>query len=1344
MTFLNPSKCSDQQQFMTKLKEIDETLFSQGPPDQSKVDTISKFFENNADFIGNDKTAAIRFHSIGAKIRTIKTISSNDPIIGGLQNYVRQLLPSSGKEEIASSCSFLKQNSKNYIRELANWINLMEIPLSSLNISEKELCDLFPHLRYVDLCNIDISKYDLGKFKLNFHDRNFQLKTSDKETRFNIAKHYTMHDGLYIIQDFNNFGIEDKTHLFEIIKLCAQKNGLGTAETIKTFGIEDKKQLFEIAKLCALQNGGMGEYIENFGIKDQKQLIEIATICIQQNSAEAARSIHKFEIEDKLKLFELAKFSANTNTWTTAAFIDNFGIVDQAHIFEIAKVCAEKSGFATTSLIKNFKIVDQIQLYKIAKLCAQQDSEGTAENIKNFGLKDNKHLFKIAKLCAQQNGGGTVKHIQKFGIEDQEQLFEIAKLCAQQNGKVTAEHIKNFRIEDPRQLYEIAKLCAKQDGNTIRYIANFGIKDQEQLYEVIKLCAQQNGSETAINFPNLGIKDKAQVFEIAKLCAQQNGQQTAYWIKNFKIEDKAELFEIAKLCAQQNGGTATYIDHFGITDEEQLYEIAMLCARQNGNLTALYIQRFGIQDKMHLFEIAKMCAQSNGAAQIANRINDFKIVDKAHLFQIAKLCAQRDSEATSTNIKSFQIEDKEQLYEIIKLCALQNGEITAKNFARFEIEDPEMRWKLFLECFKADNNALHWIPNFVPLPDVLPLYPVELFLEILKSNSDEKEIRNEFFTQLKGMIDALHCTPGNKQKLVRISEEIAKLDIHIQNETATWFLKCLFLSTQFQSPLKQSPELNWMLESRLWDDLAKMREPRLRSLLTPGLFEFSQNNREVPNGAKGLPLIAIPFYQLQQQGVDGDKLKQITLKLKALQNRGNTLKNVLNVQTVLHMAHLLATTEALSLEQKILGIDKIFFNKDGIEDNAEELLKKINAARGLLQINNKEWPNSTDDPVKVFSALLESLIPIKDVKGVSERYNETFAKSRNPYGVITYAAGLKTLNEPAVMDCLGQYVSSVFNDKFKDTRYDTTRNPHLKTIAESHPNITTLWRKDIDKPISLEGEKKEDFDPKKWIELKLSKDKHFFGKTLPFIEDYYKTNTVEEREILSKKLNDELEKESDKTAFTTLKLQQACIALAEAPPENVIPILTAIQEYILEPHTGFATSEFAADIRGRLASNKTATELKIIFGDDPIDLLLSGTDVTGSCQRIGGDPNLNKGLLGYLMDGKIRLLAVKDGSGKIVARCMLRLLWDGQNPVIYRERFYPDNFDLRVKNAMNQAAKEIAERLDVPLTSGDPGTPYGKILQALGGPIPYEYSDGAGGVQKDGRYTITRSNLVVL
>ena len=208
-----------------------------------------------------------------------------------------------------------------------------------------------------------------------------------------------------------------------------------------------------------------------------------------------------------------------------------------------------------------------------------------------------------------------------------------------------------------------------------------------------------------------------------------------------------------------------------------------------------------------------------------------------------------------------------------------------------------------------------------------------------------------------------------------------------------------------------------------------------------------------------------------------------------------------------------------------------------------------------------------------------------------------------------------------------------------------------------------------------------------------------------------------------------------------LNLQKACLRLAQQGKISNKKSLITHLENITQSLTLCKTSEFATDVKGLLATLKNETDppthrsLQAIFTDDPIDLLLCGTDVSGSCQRLDGDPNLNKGLLGYLIDGKNRLLAIKEGD-KIVARCLLRLLWDGIKPVVYRDRFYPDQIPATHKQALNALAKQVSQKLRVPLTCEEGAFPYNNSLQALGGPAPYEYCDGAGGVQKDSRYTI--------
>ncbi len=1039
---------SEQVIFIQQLNGIEVTLSKLKTLDKPIIDKISKFFESNNKLIVGDEAMANRIDSIASKVRRL---ASDDPLVDKV---------------IDVGLLALNINTEDNLQSLADGIDLLEIPLSYLNLSEEMKFKLIPKMSYIDISNLDLSNFNFEKCFPNFNKPNFKLNAPDKETLYNFTK------------------------------LFAQQYGGVIAENIKKFEIEDKNQLLE-----------------------------------------------------------------------------------------------------------------------------------------------------IAKLCAQNCGGGTAHSIKNFGIEDQTQLIEIAKLCAIQNGAATAIYIKNFNIKDQAVLLEIAKFCIQQDPFTLHHLKCIGLQER-------------------------------QLLELAKFSAQEDGGVTACYIQAFEIQDKHQLLEIAKLCAQQDGyGTAKNIQNFGIEDESHLYEIAKLCANQNGK--------------------------------------------------------------TAQCIQNFRIEDTVQIFEIAKLCAMQNGTETIKFIHNFGINNPQMRWELFLECIKENNECLFQIGCFFPLPDLFPgpgILTNILFIMINPYSLDQKanqHASSTFFIETKRLIANLSCSKESKEQWVQIAEEIEKSERHIQNEAAQWLLKTLFLS------LQMPPENhNWLFESNLLLKLFKLREPRLRNLLTPGLFECSKSKNDVPPGTHGLALLIIPFSLLQQQGVNPEKIKQITLKLKKHQNKSDTLKSALSVQNILHTFHLLAATHIHSSKEKIRAIDKIFFNHDGsIEDNIDTVLKRIAAVRVLLQMKNNEWANSNKDPVEEFSAAFEKLVSIKEIKGVvAHRYEEIFGKSRNPYGLITYAAGLKTLNDPKVMECLSDYVSSVFNNTFVEKRYDTTNNLHLKTISERHQDVLELWKQNFEIPLETsKSEEKKKFDPEDWIKTKLIDDGHLGKTEITFIRDYFRANLGEERELICKQLTEELQKDPS----DILKLQKACIAFAEAKFKNLKPFLEDIKTY-LDPRT-----EFYNDVKQMLEKKKISSDLKIVITDDPVDLLLCGSDIGDSCQRLDGTPSLNKGLLGYLVDGKNRLLAIKDGKGKIIARCILRLLWDGERPVLFRERFYGANQDPRLSKEMEKAAKDLAKKLNIPITSSIEVTPYEKPLHALGGPAPYEYCDARRGVQ-NGPYTISKQIGIVI
>ena len=160
---------------------------------------------------------------------------------------------------------------------------------------------------------------------------------------------------------------------------------------------------------------------------------------------------------------------------------------------------------------------------------------------------------------------------------------------------------------------------------------------------------------------------------------------------------------------------------------------------------------------------------------------------------------------------------------------------------------------------------------------------------------------------------------------------------------------------------------------------------------------------------------------------------------------------------------------------------------------------------------------------------------------------------------------------------------------------------------------------------------------------------------------------------------------------------------------------------------------------------------KIIDTDDPCHLLLLGTEVDKSCQRIGGDPKFNKCLLSYLMDGKNRAMAVINDKEEIVARVVIRLLWDRQanRPVLFQERYYRRaNCPDEIEGALNKACVRRAETLGLTLTSIKE-TPdlYEGPLASLFSSAPYEYVDSIGSVDgsvTNGVWTVSKVYILYL
>lgn len=149
----------------------------------------------------------------------------------------------------------------------------------------------------------------------------------------------------------------------------------------------------------------------------------------------------------------------------------------------------------------------------------------------------------------------------------------------------------------------------------------------------------------------------------------------------------------------------------------------------------------------------------------------------------------------------------------------------------------------------------------------------------------------------------------------------------------------------------------------------------------------------------------------------------------------------------------------------------------------------------------------------------------------------------------------------------------------------------------------------------------------------------------------------------------------------------------------------------------------------------------VVDTDDACDLFLCGTEVADSCQHVERDPDYSKCLMGYVLDGKIRMIAIKDADGRIIARSMIRLLCTEPDKkcALVIEKTYPDRVTPEQTDAINSMAIARSKSLGVPLLSVDGnGDDFEGEVVSLGGRA-YEYVDSAPDdehMPKNGEYSL--------
>ena len=252
----------------------------------------------------------------------------------------------------------------------------------------------------------------------------------------------------------------------------------------------------------------------------------------------------------------------------------------------------------------------------------------------------------------------------------------------------------------------------------------------------------------------------------------------------------------------------------------------------------------------------------------------------------------------------------------------------------------------------------------------------------------------------------------------------------------------------------------------------------------------------------------------------------------------------------------------------------------------------------------------------LFEEKFQTLFNVEEIEDFAERYQNTFGSFRDNTALFTYLHSVKKLpldQREAVEAALTEYVNAVLTKNFPNIRYDVEKNPHLKKLFENVGDLKQTWlsKEEPKKVVKTEDSTPLQVQYEGFFLQKIFKDKHLNSDHFPYLCDYLQGKKAE-------LANPETPQE---------KFQAFAIDLCEGKQ--------TIEEFVEKVKgLNLQLGEFKNDLNS-LTSQKSYGKYEISESDDPCDLLMIGTEIQGSCQRVGGDPDLNKCLVSYLMNGEI-------------------------------------------------------------------------------------------------------------
>jgi len=370
----------------------------------------------------------------------------------------------------------------------------------------------------------------------------------------------------------------------------------------------------------------------------------------------------------------------------------------------------------------------------------------------------------------------------------------------------------------------------------------------------------------------------------------------------------------------------------------------------------------------------------------------------------------------------------------------------------------------------------------------------------------------------------------------------------------------------------------------------------------------------------------------------------------------------------------------------------------------------------------------------------DTYLDLDSVENLSEKYKQSLAVMRYPGAWRIYQHKLRSCSAAGLQKTFGIIIRSILEGDFREKRYTLAeQGAHGQAILAARPDVWEWWKQ----PVAAERVYIGDLQFRPPVQL-LDFLRNCHAKGHLGVEDgpfEALIAGIKSPWTIQDTLNDLKQKEDDISI-----VQAALMEMYVKPPdsEELVEKLEAIVNRL-------DASSFKTDLlrlRDRHKDIKpVGGEVELVDTDDWQDLFLCGTEVADSCQRIDAEIINSRCLLAYLIDGKNRLLAIKDpATGAILARSVFRMLLDATNsPVLVYDDIYPYKATLEVQQTLTDFAKRRAQEMGLPLYKSGrrrySDNEEREVLQSLGSPAPREFVDELWGAT-DGVYELKYAKRV--